>query len=84
MQAFILSDINSPLPQVTALPFHLEGDAIQYYHSLTKQVQDDWFELMGVLGQRFECISHEPVYLSRMLTLRESEFPRHAEYVKHF
>ena len=26
----------------------------------------------------------EPVYLSRMLTLRESEFPRHADYVKEF
>ena len=75
MRAFILSNINSPLDQVTAIPFLLEGDAINYYHSLTKQVQDDWFELMFVLGQHFDCISHEPVYLSRMLTLRESEFP---------
>ena len=47
-------------------------------------VQDDWFELMRVLGQRFDCISHEPAYLSRMLTLRESEFPRYADYVKEF
>ena len=29
-------------------------------------------------------MSHEPLYLSRMLTLRESEFPRHADYVKEF
>ena len=84
MRAFILSDINSRLHQVTALPCLLEGDAINYYPSLTKQVQDDWFELMRVLGQRFDCISHEPVYLSRMLTLRESDFPRHADYVKEF
>ena len=39
---------------------------------------------MRVLGQRFDCISHEPVYLSKMLTLRESELPRHADYVKEF
>ena len=32
----------------------------------------------------FDCISDEPVYLSRMLTLKESEFPRHADYVKEF
>ena len=35
-------------------------------------------------GQRFDCISHEPVYLSRMLTFRESDFPGHADYVKEF
>ena len=35
MRALILSDINSPLNLVTALPFLLEGDAINYYHSLT-------------------------------------------------
>ena len=84
MRGLILSDINSPLDQITALPFLLEGDAIHSYHSFTKQVQDDWFELMRVLGQRFDGISHEPVYLLRMLTLRQSEFPRHAEYVKEF
>ena len=39
---------------------------------------------MRVLGHRFGCISHEPVYLSRMFTLRESEFRRHADYVKEF
>ena len=83
-QAFVLSEINSPLHQVTTIPFLLEGDPIHYYHSLTKQVKDDSFQLMRVLGQRFDCISHEPVYLSRMLTLRESEFPRHADYVKQF
>ena len=69
---------------VTTIPFLLEGDAVEYYHSLTKGVQDDWFELMRVLGQRFDCISHELVYLSRMLTLRERDFPRHAEYDKEF
>ena len=69
MRAFILSDINSPLDQVTPLPLLLEGDAIDYYHGLTKQVQNDWFELMHVLGQQFDCISHEPLYPSRMLTL---------------
>ena len=37
-----------------------------------------------MLGQRFDCISHEPAYLSRMLTLRESEFPQHADCVKDF
>ena len=67
--------MRSNTPQVTALPFHLEGEAIDYCQSLTKQVQDDWFELICVFGQLFDCISHEPVYLSRMLTLRESEFP---------
>ena len=84
MRAFFLLDITSPLDQVTTIPFHLEGDAIDYYHSLTKQVRDDWFELMRVLGQRFDCISHETVYLSGTLTLRESEFPRHADYTKEF
>ena len=69
------SDITSPLDQVTTIPFLLEGDVVEYYHSLTKQVQDDGFELMCVLGERFDCISREPVYLWRMLTLRESEFP---------
>ena len=84
MRAFALSDITSPLSQVTTIPFLLEGDAVEYYHILTKQVQDDWFELMRVLGQRFYCISHEPVYLSKMLTLQESELPRHADCVKEF
>ena len=82
MRAFILSDINSLLDVVTALSFLLEGDAIDRYHSLLKQVQDDWFELMLVSGHRFDCISHERVYLSRMLTLPESDFPRHADCVK--
>ena len=62
MRMFILSDINPPNDQGTALPFLLEGDAMDYYHSLTKQVQEDWYELMGVLGQCFDCISHDPVY----------------------
>ena len=82
LRAFILSDITSPVDQVTTISFLLEGDAAEYYHSLTKAVQDDWFELMRVLGQRFDCISHEPVYLSRMLSLKESEFPGHADYVR--
>ena len=84
MQAFALLDITSTVDQVTTLRFHLEGDAVEYYHSLTKVVQDDALELKRVLGQRFDCTSHEPVYLSRMLTLRESEFPGHADYVKEF
>ena len=84
MQAFALSDITSPVDQVPTILFLLEGDADEYYHSLMKVVQDDWFELMRVLGQRFDCISHEPVYLSRMLILRESEFPGHADCVKEF
>ena len=84
LRAFALSDITSPVNQVTTILFLLEGDAFGYYHSLTKVVQDDWLELMRVLGQRFDCICHEPVYLSRMLTLKESEFPRHADYVKEF
>ena len=73
MRAFVLSDINSLNDQVTALPFLLRGDAINYHHSLTKKVSDDWFELMQVMQQRFDCISHEPVCLSQMLTLRENE-----------
>ena len=77
-------DITSRVDQVTTIPFLLEGDAVEYYHSLTKVVQDDWFELMRVLGQRYDCISHEPVYLSRMFPLKESKFPRHANYVKEF
>ena len=84
MRAFALSDITSPHDEVTTIPFLLEGDAVEHYHSLKKQVQDDWFELMQVLGQHFDCISHEAVYLSRMLPLRESEFCRHADYVKEF
>ena len=72
MPVFILWDINPPFDQVTALPFLLEGDAIDNYHSLTKQVQDDWFQLMHLSGQRFDCISHEPLCLLRMLMLRES------------
>ena len=84
MRALALSDITSPVDQVTTIPFLLEGDTVEYYHSLTKVVQDDWFELMRVLGQRFGCISHKPVYLSKMLTCRESEFPRHADYIKEF
>ena len=81
MRAFDLSDINSPNNQVTAQPFLLKGDAMDYYHSLTKQVQEDWFDLLRVLGQCFDCISHEPLYLSRMLRLRGKEFPRHADYL---
>ena len=84
MQAFALSDITSPVNKVTTIPFLLEGDVVEYYHSLTNVVQDDWSELMRVLGQRFNGISHEPVYVSRMLTLRENEFPRHENYVKKF
>ena len=84
LRAFTLSDITSPVDQVTIMIFLLGGDAAEYYHSLTKAVQDDRFELMRVLGQRFNCISHEPVYLSRMLSLKESEFPRHADYVREF
>ena len=84
MRAFALSDITSTIDQVTTIPFLLEGYAVEYYHSLMKVVQDDWFQLLRVLGQRFDCISPEPVYLSRILTLRESEFPRHADYVKKF
>ena len=84
MRAFALSDITSPVDQVTTIPSLLEGDALEYYHSCTKVVQDDLFGLMCVLRQRFDCISHEPVYLSRLLTLRKGEFPRHADYVKEF
>ena len=39
---------------------------------------------MRLLEQRFDSMSHEPVYMSGMLTLRESEFPRHADYIKKF
>ena len=84
LRAFTLSDITSPVNQAATMSFLLDGDAAEYYHSLTKAVQVDWFELMCVLGQRFDCISHEPVYLSRMLSLKESEFPRHADYVREF
>ena len=84
LRAFTLSDITSPVDQAATMSFLLDGDAAEYYHSLTKVVQDDWFELMRVLGQRFDCISHEPVFLSRMLSLKESEFPRHADYVREF
>ena len=84
MRAFALSVITSPVDQVTTIPLVPECNVVEDYHSLTKVVQDDWFELMRVMGQCFDCIFHEPVYLSRMLTLRESEFPRHADYVKEF
>ena len=84
LRAFTLLDITSPSDQVTTISFLLEGDAAEYYHSLTKAVQDDWFEIMCVLSQRFNCISNEPVYLSRMLSLKESEFSRHADYVREF
>ena len=84
MRGFILSDINSPPDEVSVLSFLLEGNAINYYHSLTKQVRADWFEHMPVLGQRFHRTYHELVYLSRMVTLRESRFAPHADYVKEF
>ena len=84
LRAFILSDITSPVDQVTTISFLFEGDAAEYYHSLTKFVEDDCFELMRVFGQRFDCISHEPVYLLRMWSLKETEFPRHADYVREF
>ena len=84
LRAFTLSDITSPVDQVTTISFLLEGDAAEYYHSLTKAVQDDWFEVMCVLSQPFDCISDEAVYLSRMLSLKESEFSRHADYVREF
>ena len=84
LRAFTLSNITSPVDQVATISFLLEVDAAEYYHSLTKAVQDDWFELMRVLGQRFDCISQEPVYLSRMLSLKEGEFPQHADYVREF
>ena len=84
MRAFSLSDITSPVDQVTTIPLLLEGNAVDYFHSSTIGVQDDWFQLMRVLGQRFDCTSYEPVYLSRISTLRESQFPRHADYVKEF
>ena len=84
LRAFTLSDITSPVDQAATMSFLLDGDAAEYYHSLTKVVQDDWFELMRVLGQRFDCIPHEPVYLSTMLNLKESEFPPHADYVREF
>ena len=54
MRAFALSDITSPHDQVTTIPFLLEGDAVECYHRLTKLVQDDWSELISVLGQRFD------------------------------
>ena len=76
LRAFTLSDITSPVDQVTTISFLLDGDAAEYYHSLTKAVHDDWFELMCVLGQHFDCTSQEPGYLSRMLSLKESKFPR--------
>ena len=84
MRAFLLSDFNSPNENVTALTILLEGDAIDYYHSLTKQVQDDWYKLMRVLGQRYDCVSHELEYLSRMLTLKENNVPGRANYVREF
>ena len=84
LRAFILSDVSSPDDQVTTISFLLDGDAAWYYHSLTKAVQDDWFELMCVLVQRFNCLSHEPVYPSGLFSLKESEFPRHADYVREF
>ena len=41
LRAFTLSDITSPVDQVTTISFLLDGDAAEYYHSLTKAVQDD-------------------------------------------
>ena len=82
MRAFIWSHINSPNNQVTALPFFLSADRNHYYNSLTNC--RNWNELMRVLGQPLRCIKHEPVYLSRMLTCEESEFPPHAAYVRKF
>ena len=48
LRAFTLLDITSPVDQGTAISFLLDGDAAEYYHSWTKAVQDDWFELMRV------------------------------------
>ena len=47
-------------------------------------MQDDWDESMKVLAQRFNCFSNEPVHLFRMLTLKETDFARHAGYVRQF
>ena len=69
MRAFILSDMNSPSGQAIALPFLFKGEAIDSYHSLMRQVQDGAYEMMRVLEQGFDCILHEPVNLSQMLTL---------------
>ena len=82
--ALVLSDISSAFEKATAMPFMLQSDAVDYYHSLTSTVQSDWNELTKVLAQRFDSISIEPVYLSRMLTLKECDFPRHADYVREF
>ena len=54
LRAFTLSDITSPVDQAATMSFLLDSDAAEYYHSLTKAVQDDWFELMQILGQRFD------------------------------
>ena len=43
LRAFILLDNTSTVDQVTTISFLLEGDAAEYYHSLMKAVQDDWF-----------------------------------------
>ena len=82
MRVFISSDINSRHNQVTALPFLLDGDTIDYYQGLMKQVPNDWFGLMLVLGQCFDCMSHEPVYLSD--TEGKGTFPRHTDYLQEF
>ena len=63
-ETFIVFDSDSLKNQITALPFLLEDDTINYYHTLTEQLQDDWYELMRVLGRRVNCISHEPLYFS--------------------
>ena len=60
----VLSDITNPHEKVGVLPFFLESNAIDYYHSPTKSIQDDWDQLMKVLAQLFNCISHEPVYFA--------------------
>ena len=78
----MLSEINYLNEQVIALPFLLDCYGIDYHHSFTKDAQDNWDEFIPDLPQHFHYISHEPVYLSRMLHLKESEFTRRAGRVR--
>ena len=80
----MLSDIAHLNEKATALPYPLECDATDYYHRLTRDVQEDGDQLMRVLAQCFNCISNELSYLSGMLMLKKSDFVRHADYVPEF
>ena len=66
------------------MPFLLNGNAIDFYHSLTEPPPHDCIELNKVMSRCFDGVSSEPIYLSRALSLHESMFAKHTDYIQEF